>query len=197
MYVAKRSGKDCGRFRSLQSPENVRELTADGQTPGTPTADRGTGPVTLAALRRVAQALERQPVTRFASVRKQERQCLPAACVLYWLAGSTTHLERQEAYVRTISTGGVGLLASRPLRRGDLVEVQLLLEGRPQFLAGLVAFSRKVETAIHEVGVQVFNRARRPILSENPQAALRELDWAAQAVGDAGAEPSLPLKKIA
>ena len=50
------------------------------------------------------------------------------------------------------------------------------------YVAGVVAFCRHVEGAIHEVGVQLFTHSRQPILSDDPISAIRNLDWVAQAL---------------
>ena len=73
-------------------------------------------------------------------------------------------------------------LVPGPLGRGDLVGLARRQGDVPRHLAGMVAFCRHVEGSIHEVGVQVVDHARQPIFLHNPAAAIRELEWMAQAV---------------
>ncbi len=145
--------------------------------------------MTIEQLQRLAIALEKQSSARFASVRKQERKPLATPCMMRYLDASTGQLQSADAWVRSISTGGIGLLSGDPLQRGDLVEIYLELNGEAQYLAGLVAFCRVVEDRVHELGVQIFDLAHTPILSGDLDRALEELDWAARAARKRGQRP--------
>ncbi|MHC4447206.1 MAG: sensor domain-containing diguanylate cyclase [Planctomycetota bacterium] len=188
MYHAKRIGKDCCVFRSLESPDAVAILRPD-----TDAADPVVGAITSRLgsssappvredFQRVALKLNQQQPDQFSNARKQDRQGLLSPCVLSILCGPSLELRSEQAFVRNISTGGIGLLVARRLVRGDLVEIALHRESSTLYVAGLVAFCRHVEQTIHEVGVQIVNHARQPIFSHNPAAAIREADWLTQSV---------------
>jgi hypothetical protein len=188
MYLAKRTGKDRACLRHADSPEVV--LTAgvgahpDVVTPGVAVGERFIdGPPTLETFAQVAAALNEQQQERFADLRKLNRRTVGAPCILRFFQERTVTMREEDAYVRSSSPGGIGLLCGRPLSRGDVVEVEIDAgaEGRV-FVAGVVAFARPVTGTIHELGIQLFDRSRSAILSADPAAALASLDWVAQAL---------------
>ena len=189
MYHAKRSGKDCCVFRSLESPDAIVVLRPDTDSDdpvvGAITSQHadptGAAPV-REDFQRVALKLNQQQPDQFSNTRKQDRQGLLSPCVLSILSGPSLEVRSEEAFVRNISTGGIGLLAPRRLVRGDLVEIALHHETSTLYVAGVVAFCRHVEQTIHEVGVQLVNYSRQPIFSHNPAAAIRDADWLTQSV---------------
>jgi len=191
MYHAKRCGKNCGVFRSLASAQAVQifasDVTPSGDIVGSITTDDPTRELVLPSpedFRRAAVKLNRLQPSRFGNARKQHRQEFLTECALSFIVGSSLEVRSQEAFVRNISPGGIALLVSRPLIRGDLVEVTIRQGDVARHLAGMVAFCRHVEGSIHELGVQVVDHAKQPIFLHDPAAAIRDLEWMAQAVGE-------------
>ena len=169
MYRAKRSGKDCCVFAAATTS------TAKAQsTKGAPAIPND--------FRRLAEKLNREQPKRFINARKQKRYELLTPCVLSYLISPRLELRSEDAFVRNISGGGIGLLVARALVRGDLVEVSIRQGDKPLYAAGVVAFCRHIDGAIYEVGVQLADQAKQPIFARNPAAAIEELDWFAQAV---------------
>ena len=70
------------------------------------------------------------------------------------------------------------------MSRGQSIEVEIHADSRETrfFVAGIVAFCRHVNGAIYEVGVQLFTHSKKPILSQDPISAIRNLNWVAQAL---------------
>jgi hypothetical protein len=184
MYNAKRRGKDHACFRSMAQPDTVVALEARASESGTYEKPSTVAAIPLESLERVAEQLDRQRHMTGRDGRKQQRRCVPTPCTLRYIFPPSREVHSEPAFVRTISTGGIGLLTSRSMARGDLVEVEFERDGDHVFIAGLVAFSRHVEDAIHEVGVQLFQRSERPILSSGPNSAFLEAEWAARAIND-------------
>ena len=189
MYHAKRCGKNCGVFRSLDSA-HAEHILASDDTPsrdivGSIATESPAQELVLPSpddFRRAAVKLNRLQPSRFSNARKQHRQELLTECALSFIVGSSLEVRSQAAFVRNISAGGIALLASRPLVRGDLVEIAIRPGDVAQHLAGMVAFCRHVEGSIHELGVQIVDHAKQPIFMHNPAAAIRDLEWMAQAV---------------
>lgn len=190
MYQAKRSGKNRCSFRTLGELYDTDLLASDDdsieacfQAVDKLRAPRGEKRVVPEEFQRTATMLNRNAPKRILNMRKAVRRELITPCRLTALTGVTLEFESEEAYVRNISTGGVGILVARSLQPGQPLEIELSIPGKPTlYLAGLVAFCRHVEGAIHDVGVQLFSHSRQPLLSENPIAAIRNLDWVADAL---------------
>ena len=195
MYLAKKGGKNRCCFRSL--PRNDAAGPEDGGEEATSfpiQPDVEPGESSPERFRQVAETLNRAQKTWAASNRKQVRLNVCVPCSMSLFVGSNEKLRRDEAYVRNISSGGVGILAAAPLVRGDLVEVVLDVKGSPLYLAGVVAFSRKVEPGIFDIGLQLYQQSRDPIISRDGRP-LQDLDWVVQVLGerpgvDAGARKS-------
>ena len=116
-------------------------------------------------------------------MRKSVRKQMLAPCTLTAVSGAALEFESEDAYLRNVSTGGIGLLASRPIVRGQPAEIAIHVSDGPKiYVAGIVAFCRHVEGVVHEVGVQLFSHSNQPILSSDPISAIRNLDWFAGAL---------------
>ena len=129
--------------------------------------------------------LNRSQTQRFADLRKRERHGLLTPCVVNCFIGGSPTLQGSAAYVRNISTGGLGVLVVRPMIRGEPVEVALQQEDEHSnmlYVAGLVAFCRHVEGRIYEVGVQLLAQAKDPIFSRDPSSAAQRFDWVVAAL---------------
>ena len=135
--------------------------------------------------RLIATRLNREAPKRFVNMRKQERKEMLAPCVLTVFVGTSLQVQGENAYVRNISTGGIGILATRPLVRGEPIEVMISNQGQSiLYVAGLVAFCRHIEGIVYEVGIQFTAHSKEPIFSENPADAVRQHPWLAQALQD-------------
>jgi diguanylate cyclase (GGDEF)-like protein len=133
----------------------------------------------------IAQRMNREAPKRFVNMRKQQRKELLTPCVLTVFAGTSLQVQGENAYVRNISTGGLGILATRPLVRGEPVEVMICPQGQTMlYVAGPVAFCRHIEGMVYEVGIQSTAHSREPIFSANPAEAVQKHAWLSQALQD-------------
>ncbi len=191
MYKAKRSGKDRCCFGRPNEAYNINLLQSDSATIeacadalcGTGTHRRDTTPVPE-VFQQIAKRLNGNTPKRFLDMRKHVRKDLVTPCTLTALKAGSLEFASQCAYARNISTGGVGILTSGSLRRGQPAEVAVLIGGgRPTlYVAGIVAFCRHIEGCVYDVGLQLFTHSKQPILSEDPITAIRNLDWVARAL---------------
>lgn len=204
MYQAKLGGKDRCCFRSFESPDAVLVLAPNGRAvqPAASSLDDAhlsseKAHPTREEFHRLAVELNRSQSQRFADLRKRERHGLLTPCVVNCFIGGSPTLQGSAAYVRNISTGGLGVLAVRPMIRGEPVEVALQQEDEHSnmlYVAGLVAFCRHVEGRIYEVGVQLLAQAKDPIFSRDPSSAAQRFDWVVAALRTAH-DQGEPLKE--
>ena len=150
---------------------------------GLPDDSRG---VTCEDLQKLAEELNCTEPARFATMRKRERHSLQASCEVKCFAGGTTDLRSYAGHVRNISMGGVGLVTTRPLIRGEPVEVVIQPHSEPGqvlYIGGLVAFCRHVRSGMYEVGIQLLLQAREPIFTLGDSSAPgQQLDWVIEAL---------------
>ncbi|MCH8151240.1 MAG: HDOD domain-containing protein [Planctomycetes bacterium] len=204
MYQAKLGGKDRCCFRSFESPDAVLVLAPNGRTVQPAASSLDDVPIrsenahpTPEEFHRLAVELNRSQTQRFADLRKRERHGLLTPCVVNCFIGGSPTLQGSAAYVRNISTGGLGVLAVRPMIRGEPVEVALQQEDEHSnmlYVAGLVAFCRHVEGRIYEVGIQLLAQAKDPIFSRDPSSAAQRFDWVVAALRTAH-DQGEPLKE--
>ncbi len=177
MYEAKCAGRDrCCFHRQLAPPAGPPNTVTllDPRPANNPLA------VSVQAFERLAHQLNREAGQTVVDGRKQQRKPLVCPCTLTLLNQTTLELTVEAAYVRNISTGGIGLLCQRAVTRGEAAEVTIRVDDRPvHFAAGVVAFCRHIDGAVHEVGLQVFAHGKQPILSHDPIGAIENLDWVA------------------
>ncbi len=187
MYKAKVAGKDRCCFRSLDPPRDVSvlgdavDLEASGEAAASHAAESD---LDHADLRRVAEQLNRSEPTRFATMRKRERHSLLAPCSVLCFGGGTSELREHPGYVRNISTGGVGLITTRPMIRGEPIEIVVEPHSRGGLqlhVGGLIAYCRHVDGGVYDVGVQLVVQGRDPIF-RGPDGVTRELDWVMDAL---------------
>ena len=196
MYQAKLGGKDRCCFKSLESPDTVVFLKPAGGPAGSEAADRqDAGPVTVEEFRYLALELNRIEPTRFATMRKRERRSLVAPCEVKCFASGSSSLHSYPGFVRNISTGGVGVLTTRPMIRGGPVEVAIQPQGAEEgtmlHVAGLVAFCRHVKRGIYEVGIQLVIQGKASILARDDASPGQHLDWVVEALRDSHGEERL------
>ncbi len=193
MYHAKQRGKNRCCFRSLAAPEVIDVLVPGAEAPDGgaaphPEKTRHAGRRTVSndEFRRLAVELNRGEPRRFATMRKQERHKLLAPCVLRSFAtNDAPPMRTSPGYIRNISTGGVGMLTTRQMVRGEPLEVEIETsegEGAVLYIGGLVAFCRHVRDGIYEVGVQLVAQSREPIFSRDAMSRQDHLDWVAEAL---------------
>jgi hypothetical protein len=118
-------------------------------------------------------------------MRQSDRHGLFAWCGVNCFVSGAPTVRRYPGCVRNLSSGGVGLLTTRLMIRGEPVEVVIEQEGEPGasvYLAGLVAFCRHVEGGIYEVGIQLVARAGEPILSHDAGSPDDRPDWVQEAL---------------
>jgi diguanylate cyclase (GGDEF)-like protein len=188
MYIAKRGGKNRVTFRALKAAEGFEdEIVGDTESAGSAQGDTGPihviAPAQIEAFREVAAELEREGRLNHDGSRKQQRPPIFTPCIIGCFNTATLQMVREEAYIRNVSVGGVGVLLGHPLVRGDVVEVALTIDDQTMHLAGLVSFCRHIDGSIHEVGVQVVQSSPEPIIIGNQEDAIRGLGWVAEALG--------------
>jgi diguanylate cyclase (GGDEF)-like protein len=190
MYKAKIAGKNRCCYRSLDTPRDVTVLgdAAELGAAGESSIADGAGHDGIRPddLRRIAEQLNGSEPTRFATMRKRERHALLAPCAVLCFAGGASDLHEHPGHVRNISTGGVGLITTRPLIRGEPIEIVIephTRGGLELHVGGLVAYCRHVQSGIYEVGVQLVVQGRDPIFRDADGVA-RELDWVMDALRD-------------
>ena len=133
----------------------------------------------------IAQELNEVPSDRVASARKQERRDLLAPCRVISFVAEENRLRHDHGYLRNISTGGIGVLVSQPLDRGEPVEVAISKsagDAPSLFVGGLVAFCRHVKQGIYDVGIQIVVQSKEPIFRSNVPPAELGLDWVTKAM---------------
>lgn len=211
MYVAKKGGKNQFRFEALgaSSTQPVPAATQQSVPPATgggeqkkdafnptqqakPVTNKGQRDAEQAAvthavldhMRRLADQLNRDTPRHFVTMRKQPRKELLTKCLLCGFVGKEMKIFQESAYLRNISTGGIGLLANRPLTRGDPVEITIPQGNGQLYVTGLVCFCRHIEGRIHDVGVQFTTHSRQPIFSHDPIGAVNHQGWLADALAE-------------
>ncbi len=188
MNRAKQSGKDrcCFELRESWSRDIDAPLPSGNEATRTPpsesTGDGNGQPAQMEDMLALAKQLNDNETDAFVGIRKQERKNLVAPCTLHYFTGSGSELGAEAAATRNLSTGGAGLLAARPMLRGEPVEVVLDRGTSILFLAGLVAFCRCVDGAIHDIGVQFVSHSVTPIISGDAAEALKKHDWVDRAL---------------
>ncbi|MCZ6682750.1 MAG: HDOD domain-containing protein [Planctomycetota bacterium] len=181
------SGKDRFVIRSLagqdQSAGNSAAAAADAVVSAVDRIHLAESPVVPADLERIARELSERPSIRFVCQRKRQRKQLITPCSVASFTGMNLGLSIEEAYVYDISTRGIGLMVPSEKRRGEPIEIAIHTSKKNTlYVAGVVAFCRHVEGCIHQVGVQLFAHGRDPVLSSDPNSAVRNLDWVASAL---------------
>jgi diguanylate cyclase (GGDEF)-like protein len=190
MYQAKRGGKDRCCFEALPAPDDSAERddrsTTEGADRPLRMQKRGSGEDGVAAgierLLAIARALNSAEEGPLVGIRKQDRKQLLVPCVLHCFTDTDSTLRSETAVARNISSGGIGLVVARPMVRGEAVEVVLETRNSKLYLAGLVAFGRHLEGAVHEVGVQFVTHSVTPIISGDASEAMAKYDWVARAL---------------
>jgi len=180
MYEAKRAGKDRAVFRMYDGPAASAATSPVGRRG--PACGDATDLQPAERLFLAAERLNGRENDEFLNARKQPRRDMLAACRFSYLVGPSLSVRTEEACVRNISAGGVGVVFTRAMVRGDLVEIRLEQPGGHLYVAGLVAFCRHIEPGVYEIGIQLINNAAEPIISADPHAAIARLNWVARAV---------------
>ncbi|HKQ46501.1 MAG TPA: GGDEF domain-containing protein [Phycisphaerae bacterium] len=160
MYIAKKSGKDRAVYKNFTTENTKKKEAIHSTVPTVSSVVNSAAAPHLDSYRRIAEQLHRAAPAIHGDHRKQSRSVMLTPCFIRLLAGSNAATAagitiEEPAYVRNFSPTGVGVLASRSMARGDAVEVTICSPGKPpRALAGVVAFCRHVEGAIHDIGIQ-------------------------------------------
>ena len=186
MYEAKAAGKNQCSFRAADicDPAHVSPVGEGTEAPDS-AAGRASGTALPdhAVFQRVAAGMHDATDTPCDSTRTQDRPPVFARCQIAAFVGAAMEIRSEDAYIRNLSTAGVGILTARALRRGEPIEVAIATEDRPTvFLAGVVVFCRYIESGVHHVGVRLTARGQAPVFSDDPIGAIHAHDWLAKAL---------------
>ncbi len=192
MYQAKRGGKDHCCFKEMD--EDGKGDVARLATPdkvdiagriNKQTADPESAQATHKKLRRIAKEMNTTQMDRVVSARKQERTGVLAPCKICVFTQDGADLCFSQGCVRNISPGGIGIIASTSLLRGEPVEVSVSkkIDGPSTVhVAGLVAFCRNAEQGMYEIGIQIVNQAKSPLFDANNIKSTLAISWIAKAL---------------
>lgn len=192
MYRAKRGGKNRCCVAAKSALDAEPQESADKGTHEAITRELGPAQATRlpervdvpAQLRIIAQELNRNTPPDVLNLRKQVRKELITPCRLRFLSPDRSRLLEGTAYVRNISTGGIGFLATRAFEPSTPIETTVISRGRPLlYAAGLVRFCKRVTGNVHDVGVQFFAHDRKPLFPDAPAEILARYPWARDAQG--------------
>ncbi len=179
MYEAKLGGKDRCCFRSLARPASAVIAGRRSAPPVAPSAPEpelapaigfaGEPDLSIAELRRVAEELNRAEPKRLANMRKLARRHVLGSCTVNSFPGGAPAVQASAGCVRNLSTGGMGVITTRQLVRGEPVEISLddKERGGPRYMAGLVAFCRQIGAGAYDIGIQLLARGDAPILARD------------------------------
>ncbi|UCD75099.1 MAG: HDOD domain-containing protein [Phycisphaerales bacterium] len=186
MYAAKRKGKNCLCFGAFDARRPVclypSEVAAVDQPVTAPQPESDHSGASFEDLRRAVDVLDGEKLTAVVEQRKHERQSLLSPCVLCCFADPTLRLHSENAYARNISPGGLAVVVARRLARGDLVEITIEYGRKRLYLAGCVAYCRRLDSGVHDVGIQLAQQSHQPVFSDDPVHAAHNIDWIAQAL---------------
>ncbi|MHC4219058.1 MAG: PilZ domain-containing protein, partial [Planctomycetota bacterium] len=139
----------------------------------------GTGPKGEA----IAQSHDpREELQAFAA---SVRRSVMAPCAVKCFISGTPVIRRYPGYVRNVSVGGAGIVTTRPMIRGEPVEVVIEPRHEPGScvrLGGLVAYCRHLEGGIYEVGIQVVTRSGEPIFARDAESPDGHPEWVLEAL---------------
>jgi hypothetical protein len=170
MYQAKRSGKDCGILRVGSGTEDethhVRPLHDQGDHGD---ADQVEAETLLAEARR----LNDEPSPPVIGTRKRDREPTLVPATLVFLEHTVLGVDDEPCTIRNASVGGLGVVSARRMTSGSLIEVRLSDDETTRYLVGVVAFCRRLDGTLYEVGVQLLHHAETPCLSGDRQQSDR------------------------
>jgi hypothetical protein len=106
-------------------------------------------------------------------------------CVVNCFVSGAPTVQGYAGHVKNLSSGGAGVFTTRPMIRGEPVEVVVDQQRDPDnrlYLGGVVAFCRHVKGDIYEIGIQVVVQGREPVFSRDPASRDDHLDWVVEAL---------------
>ncbi|MFH1746848.1 MAG: HDOD domain-containing protein [Planctomycetota bacterium] len=180
MYQAKRTGKDrcCFELLSRQDEDLITDEEFNPDVPSDYSKENDyESQYSVQELTVLANQLNANLSPAVVNVRKEKRHSMLLPCNLHYFAGDKSILRVVQGIVLNISRGGIGVLIPRPLVRGEAVEVDLDKGNSKLYIAGLVAFCRHIDQAVHEIGIQFVMQSTTPILSSDPVQAAHQGDW--------------------
>ncbi len=123
--------------------------------------------------------------TRNLDQRSEARRPLRVECRVFLFNGRDPSTTGVTGVVRNLSFHGVSIVSGvvGPVRPGRPVEVVVGGAGEPRtYLAGTVAFCRKIDEASNELGIHVQAAGRNPILMHDVQRAQQMYNWFADSL---------------
>jgi len=164
MYQAKRSGKDCGILRigtdADDETHHVRPLV-DEASSARSAAERVEAEALLAEARR----LNNEPSAPVIGTRKRDRAPALLPATIVFLEHMVFGADEEPCTIRNASVGGLGVVSARRMASGSLIELRLQSDDSIRFLVGVVAFCRRLDGTLYEIGVQLLHHADAPCLS--------------------------------
>jgi len=111
--------------------------------------------------------------------RRHPRHPFRVRCTIHFLTGRLlSEVSVLPGRTRNLSRSGVALLVRRVFAKGEPIEVEIAVRGRPRtYMAGLVTFCRYAGRSYHELGVELKATSPEPIFSREPLLAIRTLEW--------------------
>lgn len=166
MYRAKRHGKDRFFF-SAKPPSEAATIQAAGSscTDDRDGVDASPEMESLERLRTLAERLNLEAPDTGSEVRKEQRVPFVAPAILHCLLPDGS-VRVEPACLRNISAGGAGVIALRPMVRGDHLELELCANGKRLTAPGMVAFCRHLQDSVHELGIQFSMPSIVPVARE-------------------------------
>lgn len=112
--------------------------------------------------------------------RLNKRIPLKSSCVVRYFRGGTTEIETIKAETQDVSQGGFALFIPRELRIGEIVEIELRKTDGSLFVVGKVTHYQYVSAKKYFIGVTSLETGDEPIISINPEQAMRVFPWLAE-----------------
>jgi len=188
MYKAKGNGKDRYCFEILHEehptmPAHHRSLS-ESYNPNHPSTSTQNQSVKtfIKDLIQIAERLNENESKGFEGIRKQKRKLMVSQCELCYFASVDSELQTVQAVTKNISSGGIGLLVTRPMVRGEPVEVVLNKDTSRLYLAGLIAYCSRIDGPIHEIGIQFVSQSVQSVILTDPIDETKKPEWVVQAL---------------
>lgn len=151
---------------------------------------------------KLVEALERETVPDHVSpdpdrrATRRDSTVVHSEICLFHGSGETRTII--DAATRNLTFAGLSVVVplNQPVRRGRPAEVIVAMRpGAPTHLAGIVAFCRKIENNLYEIGVNVRASGSCAILMHDTETAQATYEWFAHALEcDEAPEQDAPLE---
>lgn len=188
MYKAKGNGKDRYCFEILhedhQTMHALNKSLPESYDPNHPSTSEQNKSVktSIEDLIQIAERLNENESMGFEGIRKQKRKLMVSQCELCYFASVDSELQTVQAVTKNISSGGIGLLVTRPMVRGEPVEVVLNKDTSRLYLAGLIAYCSRIDGPIHEIGIQFVSQSVQSVILGDNMNDSNKPEWVVQAL---------------